>query len=305
MGAFNISNETKELVEQSLKEIAQHRLSTSSCDYNQIINAISKLYSKIGYELPRNVYFARGQLEGALLYETYKTGDEDNLLKKLWDDTEKQLKCEATNWGDCTDTVYNNFCNSKFSDTEIENGFYLLSFNEIDVEFSDSDFEKLREEFFRTHWKNGLGKELWYITPQQFKKTNASQLQINNNVNSWSYEFMYAECARRIGVHFPEEALSNLDLLNDVIESCCSAYLYRDFAIIIERPIMAYTDTTGRLHNKNGMAVSFNDGTGFYAVFGVKVPGFIITNAEEITDDDIQRQTNSELKQFMLEQTML
>ena len=77
-----------------------------------------------------------------------------------------------------------------------------------------------------------------------------------------------------------------------------------DLCIVSQKPV--YIGLSGtRLHAENRKALEFADGKGIYAWKGVllkeKTHGWIITNPEKITVDDIMKENNAEIRRVMLE----
>ncbi len=75
----------------------------------------------------------------------------------------------------------------------------------------------------------------------------------------------------------------------------------RDFIIACDRPSAINRDKSGRLHNEKAAAISWRDGWGIYLVHGVRVPDWVIESPEKITIENIEGQTNTEIKRVMIE----
>jgi len=66
-----------------------------------------------------------------------------------------------------------------------------------------------------------------------------------------------------------------------------------------DNPTELHLDQNRRLHNEQGMAVCFEDGWGFWALDGVRVPEAIVKNRFCLTD--IDREPNAEVRSVMMD----
>lgn len=78
-------------------------------------------------------------------------------------------------------------------------------------------------------------------------------------------------------------------------------YAYDLFAIAVPRPDALYLDDRGRLHNEDGPAVSWEDGTAIYYWNGVEIPPKLIEDPNRVTRDDIITENNAEVRRCYLE----
>jgi len=70
---------------------------------------------------------------------------------------------------------------------------------------------------------------------------------------------------------------------------------------ISERHSRLERDDRGRLHSDNGMAFQYPDGWGAYYWHGVKVSDKIILKSSEITINEIEAESNQEVRRIMVE----
>ena len=75
----------------------------------------------------------------------------------------------------------------------------------------------------------------------------------------------------------------------------------QNVAIICGRPQYIARDARGRLHAENKPAVLWNDGWGQYFWHGVSVPQKLIETPEQITQDDLAKEQNAEVRRAMME----
>jgi hypothetical protein len=77
-------------------------------------------------------------------------------------------------------------------------------------------------------------------------------------------------------------------------------WLYKDVAIITERPSTLRRDERNRLHSADGMAISYPDGWGFWCWHGVRVPQQVIEAPETLTCEQIKAESNAEIRRVMV-----
>ena len=75
----------------------------------------------------------------------------------------------------------------------------------------------------------------------------------------------------------------------------------RGFAILTERPTFISRDERGRLHCENRAALEYPDGWGVYAWHGVRVSEQLILRPQNITWQQIDQETNAEVRRVMIE----
>lgn len=92
-----------------------------------------------------------------------------------------------------------------------------------------------------------------------------------------------------------------LDGLWEFAQSAGWAIPCRDICFIAERHTTLHRDERGRLHCEDGPAVAYPDGWEIYAVHGVRVPGWVITDPSRLTIEAIHAERNTEIQRVMIE----
>jgi hypothetical protein len=108
------------------------------------------------------------------------------------------------------------------------------------------------------------------------------------------YRYFHDECG----------LIAETEKLSGQWKVCKSAgwYLpFKNICLISERHNILHLDEQGRLHNPNGIALAYPDGWGVYAVHGVRLPEWIITEPEKITIDNITTESNAEIRRVMID----
>jgi hypothetical protein len=104
-----------------------------------------------------------------------------------------------------------------------------------------------------------------------------------------------------VGVTLPSHVADGLRIFLDLCQSCMWAYTFRGAVIACERPAAIHRDERGRLHSDTGPAMDFRDGWKIYAVHGVRVPAWLLTEPARLTIDAIHAEPNSEIQRVMIE----
>ena len=77
--------------------------------------------------------------------------------------------------------------------------------------------------------------------------------------------------------------------------------VHADFCMISDRPKTLTVDDQHRPHNEHGPFCEWLDGSALYAWHGTRVPPWIIEKPEEITEQTIMAEQNSEVRRVMIE----
>lgn len=108
----------------------------------------------------------------------------------------------------------------------------------------------------------------------------------------------YAFCREVLGL---EKETDELVPLFKLAQSCGWWYPYSDFVVLCERPLVCKIDDRQRLHCADGPAIAYPDGFKLYVWHGIQVDARFIEHPETITVQDIQSQTNAELRRVLIE----
>ncbi len=111
----------------------------------------------------------------------------------------------------------------------------------------------------------------------------------------------YYDTARRMGVIYPPEANALLDDHLAVSRSIGWWYPFNDMCILTNRPDTISRDESNRLHSEVGPALKYRDGYALYSVHGVRVPQWVIEDRAQLTVEQIENETNAEIKRVMVE----
>ena len=70
-----------------------------------------------------------------------------------------------------------------------------------------------------------------------------------------------------IGEQLPVKKDELLDIVKDIVEECGVYWTFDDIVVLTDKP-SSLTMDNGKLHNENGHALAYKDGTGIYAYKG-------------------------------------
>lgn len=77
--------------------------------------------------------------------------------------------------------------------------------------------------------------------------------------------------------------------------------VYSDFCMISDRPEKLVVDEENRPHCEDGPFCRWRDGSALYAIHGVRVPQWIVEHPEWITEQDIDNESNAEIRRILLD----
>lgn len=126
-------------------------------------------------------------------------------------------------------------------------------------------------------------------------KNQVSRAGYGHHDAGWlsGYEFFKDECKI--------EACEKLSGLMQVAKSSGWFWPFTNLCIMTERPNVLHRDAERRLHCETGPAIAYPDNWGLYVWHGVRVPKHVVEAPETITAQEIEEETNAEVRRIMLE----
>jgi hypothetical protein len=82
--------------------------------------------------------------------------------------------------------------------------------------------------------------------------------------------------------------------------SCGWVWWHEDVCVISNRPTKINRDEQGRLHSDKECSIQYPDGWGLWTWHGVNVEKYVIESPEKITVDDIEKETNAEVRRVKI-----
>jgi len=89
--------------------------------------------------------------------------------------------------------------------------------------------------------------------------------------------------------------------LTELANHCGWILPHENICFASERHCILNRDERGRLHSISDPAIMYPDGWKIYAIHGVRVPEYIVTNPEQITIDKIDSEKNAEIRRIMID----
>ncbi|CAN5356576.1 hypothetical protein BH10CYA1_BH10CYA1_33070 [soil metagenome] len=112
-------------------------------------------------------------------------------------------------------------------------------------------------------------------------------------------EFKADAYAEVLGVPVPNPEL--FEALHKVWKQCGPIFMHKEFCIVSEFPTQYNVDQDGRLHGDGHPSQQWKDGWKLYHWHGIRVTKQFVESPETITVDDIENESNLEMRRLMLE----
>lgn len=97
------------------------------------------------------------------------------------------------------------------------------------------------------------------------------------------------------------QAREHLNIIEELVATVGWIWAHRDFVVACGRPTVLHVDAQGLLHNDKGASVGYPDGWEIWSWHGQDVAQRIIEQPETITLNEIDAESNSELRRVMIE----
>jgi hypothetical protein len=101
-------------------------------------------------------------------------------------------------------------------------------------------------------------------------------------------------------IYTPEQ-IKQLDSYIKFFKTVPHCVMYEGICFVSDRPTVLKIDETGRLHSDKGPALEYSDGYCLYMHKGIEVTQQIIDSPETLTIEQIDSQSNAEIKRIMME----
>lgn len=169
------------------------------------------------------------------------------------------------------------------------------------------DFEKSKHYARLAYSAAGLEcPETFYLVDSPIEAAKLEAKLLNSNTLSISNQaFGYHDAGWLSYYDFMLEVLNieecrKLEGLIGLAKHCGWWSPYDTCVIFQHRHSELYTDENFRLHNESGPAVKYRDGYSVWAIDGVSVNEKIVMNPETLTVQEINSETNQEVRSIMI-----
>jgi hypothetical protein len=98
-----------------------------------------------------------------------------------------------------------------------------------------------------------------------------------------------------------EKLFDQIDIWTDITTACTAMLCLEGIVFLCEKPLVCRLNQMRRLHCADGPALTYSDGFAQYVWNGVVVPRQIIESPQSITVQQIEDETNAEIRRVMLE----
>jgi hypothetical protein len=323
------------IIDAAIPEYLSVGLSTEPADFETAKETIAGIYDRIGRKRP---YFV--QLDSPLAAELYiqlyceafpgegtpsdrrtqlgtQLGTQlvDQLVDQLWDQLGTQL------WDQLVDQLQTQLVDQLGTQlrAQLRNQLWDQLVDQLRTKLVDQLVDQLGAQLRNQLWDqlvDQLGTQLRTQLVDQLRNQLWDQLQTRpqngaqsprDYMGTWfwgsqdAYAWGFYDTARRMGVVYPPEVDTMLNDQLTVSRSIGWWYPFDDMCILTNRPVAIHRDDSNRLHSTEGPALKYRDGYALYAVHGVQVPHWVIEDRAQLTVEQIENETNAEIKRVMVE----
>jgi hypothetical protein len=168
-------------------------------------------------------------------------------------------------------------------------------------------------------WANlreNLRENLWENLGENLRANLWENLRENLRENVWE-NFLYFDTywwgqmdaywvafylfTQEMGICYNDQDRKKLKLHAEICQSACWFWPYDQIVFVSDRPSLIKKDEGGRLHSDNSPALLFRDGYALWFVHGVVVTEQIVMLPETITIDQIEKESNLEVRRVIIE----
>ena len=163
---------------------------------------------------------------------------------------------------------------------------YLINIIDNTGEYDIEDPEKMTLEALREHAKKVCPTLKSYNNDACYGQHDASWLSF--------YDYFKRECNL--------EECNRLEGFYNLAEKIGWFWPCKTFCIICKKPSAIRLDEQGRLHSEDKYSIEFPDGCNYCSFHGIRVEEYVIFNPEQITVEDIDSETNIEVRRVKITQ---
>lgn len=152
----------------------------------------------------------------------------------------------------------------------------------------------------------------WYVSPYAIKalseKFGLGEFGVEcvrhvhnmwNGGNQWSGWVSYLSFFRHVAKL--DIDYSNWDCYEKLAELSGPRVVHEKFCIISDRPELLAVNSRNQPHGENKPFCKWRDGSALYSVNGVRVPAHVVESPEKMTADQIEKETNLEVRRVMID----
>ncbi|HEY9684583.1 MAG TPA: hypothetical protein V6C86_23580 [Oculatellaceae cyanobacterium] len=107
--------------------------------------------------------------------------------------------------------------------------------------------------------------------------------------------------ARRFPVSIDSSDLALVNAWVDLADNVFNLSWSQRIHVVCDSPMEAHLDNNDMLHNENGPALRFRDGSEVFAIHGVVLPHNVIRDAATISVEQIDKEPNAEVRRILIQ----
>lgn len=142
----------------------------------------------------------------------------------------------------------------------------------------------------RIEWCDSPSQGIVLAAQYHFGKKDVTQEQIAEMASKASYGSFEAYAAAFysfIAEQLPVEKDPLVDIVKQLVENCGVYWTMKSVCVVTEKPVEIHLKDN-KLHNPNGLALAYKDGTGVYAVDGVPYPSLLEVGLQAGMDNSLK-----------------
>ena len=218
-------------------------LKTGDADFDTFNKYMPLAYKKVGLEYPKNVVRVQSPLIGAIASSIA----EGILRKRRKDDAVRGAVDDAVGdaVGDAVRDAVDDAVGGAVDDAVRDADTMMKSAIKVAIEYKN----KLS---INLEWHYWLGGQFWVGY-------------------WWRYGVAFVNYFFDVcGLKLSDDIMERAEINRKISESVNYIWANRDFVMVCDRPKEIHKNAEGRLHNINGMSISYKDGWGLYHLNGIR-----------------------------------
>ncbi|MBN8649005.1 MAG: hypothetical protein J0L55_13715 [Caulobacterales bacterium] len=304
--------------ESIFQEIVAERNNAAPADFECAKKAIHNLYELNGYAPPKYIYHAQSPIEARIVIQNLIKTPETDLREIFWKKFYTNLRCDGLRFDDYMDYFDEDFIGNN-DDIECQDeelaisilssyvigiarkiGIDSHSFPEVGIANVFADEAEFRNISMRVFDNLSEDLGIYSLSLPSHKFRNTYNYSGEYFRVFWENDFIWISYARALEMGFSETDCLKIDAICEIARCCGASYLYKDLAVICDRPIRVNI-VNNRFHDDEEAAILFSDNSCVYLYNDINVPKFVITNPQEICSSKIFRERNLEVRRTMIE----
>lgn len=168
-----------------------------------------------------------------------------------------------------------------------------------------TEYAKLYRKITKMTTGHTVSKVKWFEGPQEafnylYSRRVPKNTVLDMIIPSSNYWTKYPDLLAQIpNIKADKEKCKLLDVANKLTLGGIY-WVFDTEIVVVDRPSQLEVDEAGRLHNVNGPAISWRDGTAYYYVTGISIEKQYIKNPLSLTIEVIKETRNNDVRRALI-----